>query len=427
MTCIRLLVLSLVVAALAACPKPLDNGDGKDKPDAGPSVITCDDESDCPANQPTCQFGVCVKECAANAGCDEVPGTFCDPASHVCAPGCRTSAECGGGQVCTVGACVDGAGCGSKCDCEVGQVCNAGQCDDPPAQCTNADDCGRGAGADDASCNAYSCDGFSFTCVDLSPDPCTNADDCFGRLGCEDGCLCTPSQQCVPDAACTIATERDDCGIGFYCNNDLRCAAIPVCTQDTDCDEFSLTCDEGSGKCTRPQSCTATADCAGFPPTTYCDTRVAPSFCAVPNCINGGQTCNAGTQECSADGRCVPIGTGDPCTNDSACPADQYCASNGACAPGCRNDSTCPPNQSCNSAHTCVGALQGLNGPCGGDEECQVGLVCYQNTCQESCDAYDIASCDNQPCCTLTAKPCCNFFHVCTDGTDGTFDGCFEL
>lgn len=414
----------LCLLVLSACPEKIE--EQPDPEEQGPTLIPCAAPEECPEAQPTCRFGLCARECQADAACDAVPGTYCS-AQQICEPGCRSSAECTGGTVCQSGTCVEGASCGDKCDCPVGQVCIGTSCASPPEACSGPADCPRGPLTPEDVCDAYRCDGFTNTCLETTPTPCANADDCFGRLGCEAGCLCTPNQQCVPDADCTIATERDDCGVGFYCDASLVCAAIPVCSADNDCAAAGLTCDEPRNICVRPQQCTVSADCTATPPTTFCDTRTQPSFCAVPNCLNQGVTCNA-SQACSADGRCVTQGTGDPCTTDGTCPDDQYCAlvnGTGACATGCRGngDPECGVNESCNAAHECedTGGLQPVGGPCpDGDGDCQAGLVCYDGSCAESCEGYNVDECAGQGCCSLTAKPCCNLAHVCSDGFFGT-------
>jgi hypothetical protein len=181
--------------------------------------------------------------------------------------------------------------------------------------------------------------------------------------------------------------------------------------------------------CVRPQQCTTSPDCASATPATHCDTRTTPSYCAIPNCINGAVSCGSG-QTCAADGRCVTQGTGDPCTTDTTCPADQYCAfvnGTGACAPGCRGNGDCNVNELCNAAHDCVasGTLQPINGPCDDDSNCQDGLKCYNASCQESCDQFDPGSCAGQAgCCALSAKPCCGILSgTCWDGLAGN---CFD-
>jgi hypothetical protein len=336
------------------------------------------------------------------------------------------SAECGDGELCQQGTCAAGAGCATKCDCAVGQVCVAGTCDDPPPTCGNAtDDCPRNPG--ETCSEIYRCESFAHECQLLAPAECTEADDCFGLVGCEEGCVCSPNGDCVPDAACTVATERDDCGAGRYCTGDLSCASTPFCASQSDCDAAGLVCDTNQAICTRPAECTTSGDCTALPPTTYCDTDGAPPFfCAVPNCLNGGTTCSA-PQVCQSDGRCVTEGTGDECTTHATCPADQYCAlvdDEGHCALGCRDDTGCDLNDECNAENQCqaTGSLQPLNGPCEEDGECQVGLKCsFSGSCVEDCGAWEQGECDPQgdDCCALSAKRCCNPLGECSDGFAG--------
>lgn len=410
--------LSVLVAGCNGCGTSLGPEDAG--VDAGPQLISCTDASECPVDVPECSFGVCKRPCAANDACPD-PSTFCDAATGYCAPGCRDSSTCGDGTVCSAGACIESQGCATKCDCATGQVCVAGSCQAPPPTCTGPQDCGRGPTNPD-ECEDYACNGFTQQCFDPDPTPCAVNADCTGRPGCAGGCTCTGSGTCAPEVDCTVPNEATDCGADFYCDGNGACQALPACDDEGDCTSAGLSCNVGRQRCERTRACTTSTECT-VAPSTYCNTTVG--FCAMPLCNNGGITCTPTTETCSADGRCVPVGTGATCTSDLACPTDQYCASNGQCAVGCRDNSSCTSGQSCNGAHQCTGGGGGggLGATCtnaGGqpdDTLCQVGLFCglISGTCQEGCEA-ESTDCATDGCCQLTGQGCCNlviFLHVC--------------
>jgi hypothetical protein len=418
MLALRPLLVVVALVALGAapgCPKPID--EVTDAGPTGPQLITCTDVSECPgfvegaAQQQVRCDGVCLTICS---GVDEVcpRGFFCD-AAGVCDIGCRPGpGECAADELCVQGECRASSGqqCATKCDCQPGEVCTGGACLPAGNSCDTAADCPRGP-ADD--CEAFSCNGFTDTCFDPSPTPCTAAVDCVGRPGCTGGaaCTCTGNGACVPDVDCTAADENATCGAGNFCDGNGDCQALPACANDTEC-PAGLTCNEGAARCERPQACTIPADCT-IPPTTFCE----DNFCAIPNCNNGGTTCQA-NQDCSADGRCVAAGTGATCANDSACPNDQFCnfsLSPSQCSLGCRDDGFCPQGQVCNGARQCVteggGGNGGFGADCLDDSECQSNLLCgtFTFTCAEQC-LLD-PSC---PLCTAANGSCtCNGLGFC--------------
>ena len=385
--------------------------------DAGPQVISCTDASECPIDVPECSYGVCKRPCAANDACTD-PSTFCDAASGYCAVGCRDSSTCGDGTVCSAGNCIESQGCATKCDCVAGQVCVGGACQAPPATCTGPQDCPRGP-TEPEECEDYACNGFTQQCFDPDPTPCAVNADCTGRPGCAGGCTCTGSGICASSVACTAQNESSTCGAGFYCDGNGACQALPACTAEGDCSALELTCNVGRQQCERAHPCTAATeatDCT-VAPSTYCNT--AAGFCAVPLCNNGGITCTPTTESCSADGRCVPAGTGATCTSDTTCLSSQYCAANGQCAVGCRDNSSCTGGQTCNGAHQCVGGgtTGGWGATCTGNGDCMGGLFCglFSGICQEACET-ETTDCATDGCCQLSGQPCCvnAFVNICS-------------
>lgn len=408
------------VVVVAGCPRPLDAG-----VDAGPvdsPFVTCSDVSECPGfvQDATTQVvrcdGVCLTICnGADEACPALQ--FCD-ANGTCAVGCRESSECGD-QLCVAGTCQDGSSqCATKCDCQVGEVCNVdGQCVAAGVSCNASADCPRGPVGPADDCEAFTCSGFTHLCSDPTPTPCALSADCVGRPGCTGGavCTCTASGACVPDVDCTAATEIAACGADNFCDGNGDCQALPVCAVDGDCAAAGLTCNEGLGKCERPQACTSSTQCTSLP-TTFCN--LDEGFCAQPTCTNGGTICNA-DQSCSADGRCVTQGTGTACSGDATCPADQFCnftLNPDQCAVGCRDNLSCPINQDCNGAHQCAGGSAGgqFGDSCTADGDCQAPMICglATGTCAEPC--FDATECIA---CAATNGSCrCNLFGFCSPG-----------
>jgi len=387
------LVVLVGVVVLAGC-----QGKIIDKADAGPVgpvLQACSDVSECPgfiegaATQVVRCDGVCLTICN---GVDEVcpAGFFCDR-NGTCDVGCRAGpGECAEGEFCVAGKCTAGGGqdCATKCDCNPGEICTDGQCVPASNSCTDGNDCPRGPRTPTDDCEAFSCNAFSDQCFDPTPTPCTAAADCVGRPGCLAGvvCACTGNGACVPDVACTPQTEAADCGAGNFCDGAGACQALASCAADAECTANGLTCNEGSGRCERPQACNLSVDCT-TPPTTHC----ADGFCTIPTCNNGAVTCNA-DQDCSADGRCVAEGTGTPCTGDGTCLANQFCnftLSPAQCAIGCRDNSSCPGTEICNGDRQCSadGAGGGFGDTCGGGGSCQSPLICglITGNCAETC------------------------------------------
>lgn len=422
---LALLGLAALELSGALCRTTVDVADGGvDGGSGGPQALTCESADECPdPNNYDC-LGVCLQRCASDAVCKLTE--YCSGRGY-CEPGCRDSSTCSDGKVCVAGSCQDpgsAGACGTKCDCLPGQICRDGVCQAPPDTCSSPDDCGRGQGD---RCEAYQCNGFTGQCFDPDPQPCADADDCTGRPGCEGGCLCTPAGQCVPGGACTVDTEDADCGSGFYCDDNLECAVLPACAQDSDC-QGGLTCNLGTQQCQRPRPCASPQDCTAAP-ATYCNTQLPTARCEVPTCLNGGLTCNAQTEQCSQDGRCVPQGTGSACTSDAQCPNDvwpdtQYCSfasGQGECTPGCRSNASCPQGQSCNGARQCVTSGGGGGGgggqygaTCTSDGDCQAGLICglFSGTCTEQCPTA-CADCSGGACCGLSGQPFCNSVGFC--------------
>ena len=421
--------LALLPAALllagSNCNAPQSDAGTTDAGTGGPQLVTCATIDDCPDQQNYDCVGVCLYKCADDTIC--AAGEYCSDSGY-CERGCRDSSTCDPGEVCTAGNCIpaeNAASCGSKCDCEAGQVCTDGLCVAPPESCNSSEQCGRGP---DDNCEAYSCNGFTNTCFYPNPPPCEDESDCAGRPGCEDGCACTPSGQCLPSVACTVDSEADDCGAGNYCNADLACEPLPACTDDSACSPLGLVCNTVASVCERANPCVDDTGCTNAP-ATYCFIDPpAEGVCTIPNCINGGVTCQDGFTCNQTSGICENEGGGDTCTSNSQCspalwPDSEYCfvepgQTEGSCTPGCQSTvASCPDGTVCNSDRQCVtdtggGGQLGLDGDsCNDSSECAPGLVCHllgfcKETCGPASDPCDPATDAN--CCSLTGYPVCS-------------------
>jgi hypothetical protein len=415
--------VTVLILVASGCRRPI-----ADTPDAGPDTndefVVCADVAEClqlpgATEQNVRCDGVCIFVCNGVDEACPAQNMFCDT-NGLCAFGCRDSSRCNqnAGEVCRSGVCtVAAAECTSKCDCDPGELCVDEQC--VPATtdtCQGSNQCPRGPKTPTDKCEAYSCNGFTDTCVDLNPQGnlCTTAADCVGRPGCLGGnsCACTQAGACVRDAACTPQTESTACGFGNFCDANNRCQPLPACTQPSDCTGQGLVCNSGTGFCERSQPCVGNTDCT-IAPNTICD----DGFCTIPTCLNGGQTCTA-PLTCNAQGRCSQPGTGVTCTSDAPCQANQFCdLQSQECRVGCRNNAACPSGQICDGNRQCIVDGGGGGGGQFGDDcvdptECQAPMICgiLSGTCAEPC----ASPADCVACSARSGSECrCNGFGFC--------------
>jgi hypothetical protein len=399
-------------------------GDGDGDGD-GDGLIACDTVEQCPNATDYACLGVCLQICADNTACPL--DAYCN--LGFCRQGCRDALACDvtADEICVDGNCVpraSAAACGDKCDCDVGDICVAEVCQAPPAECSSAADCPRAPG-DEATCNAFACNGFTQECFYPNAPPCDDDDDCVGRPGCTgDACVCNAGGQCIVPTPCTLATEGDDCGNDQYCSAAAVCDLLPSCSDDAPCAPLGMFCNVPLERCERAVACVGDPDCTTAP-NTYCDLALTSPACVVPTCLNGGVTCGANLV-CNGVGTCVPdTSSTDTCTSNLECdqspwPNTEYCAkapgeNTGVCTPGCPNNAACPSGSSCDGDHQCVqdgSTTPGAAGEaCAETADCQAGLVCHltDGVCLETCGGFG-ETCDpasDPNCCDLTGWPIC--------------------
>ena len=217
------------------------------------------------------------------------------------------------------------------------------------------------SGAPDEVC-APDCDGKS-----------CGADGCGGTCGdCGPGELCQLGT-CVPEGGCETI---DDC-LPRVCGADGECTD---CTDDADCAEAGLVCNEDSGHCV---DCVEDEDC---PEGLICD--------AVYLCV-----------ECLTADDCGPW---DECV-DNSCVGPALCESSKDCA----DDEVCWKEEG-----ICVECVE--------DADCEDGFRCTENVCEEilfcdsdkDCKDYDMV-CDKDlgECVDCLGDADCADDHFCMDAT----------
>ena len=301
------------------------------------------------------------------------------------AVGCSGPADCGGGELCCEGTCVEANCCdsddcgGDLCcggDCTTDECCDDGDC--------GGDDCCSGSCCDagEACCDGECCDAGDVCCGDDGCCPAAReccGDECCppGELCCASGCVeaeCCPEDEC--DGAC--------CDPGALCCGVVCCDVGDLCCDENCCDAGALCCDDNC-----------------------CDVG---AVCCDNTCCDVGEQCCDGEEEdlcgvCCDDGDCgggevCCDGTCTECCGDADCDGGDICCNNTYCA-GCCDDGNCGGGEVC-----CDGAC--VEGECCEHADC--GDVCCDGVCAECCEDVD---CGIVPCCAGT---CCAVGELCCGG-----------
>ena len=419
--------LHLIVALIAATAFACDRGGKAGMP--GPTdsgvveQIACTMNSDCPPAN-LCSDGFCepVIGCNVDDDCAAV-GKVCHSTRGFCVE-CdgKHENECPMGQTCQFDFTCVGAGgsdggvgdastcsgtCSTRDDCDTGLVCSGNSCCPPPARCVTADDCP----ANSPECNAAT--GLCF-----GGDSCLSDQDCVDKPGCP-GSLCACDQvsagqpgtcrprsdECQSDQDCLNMGAYD----GKYCAvraQPKTCLEAPTCTEEIDCAQFLLVCDQmmgsaSQGRCVNGAACPMGNEC---PANQTCQ----DGQCVGQNCINTPNLCGMGENCNTQTGRCE-MGGNTSCTDNSDCPQGQYCnTSANVCLPGCRDNSDCPMGAICDANNQCVQQPGGYCGPCQTDADCPGGLSCglISQQCKQRCQSASDCTFDPSASCTFFFCSC---------------------
>jgi hypothetical protein len=199
------------------------------------------------------------------------------PASQCANPG-----DCGDGQACVNGACVDmalGSACNRSRDCPEPTLCS-GVCTD------------RGAGV-----------------VGM---PCLDHFDCDVGLDCQRGyCIagCFSDSQCGPGEVCANTVCVPD-------------TPAPECTRDDQCISPQRCAGGACADCITSRDCASGEQCDVVPAVAACIAGL-PCSQDVPLTCPVGFVCCGGSA--AAPGECVPAGSGLACAGRGDCGADEFC------------------------------------------------------------------------------------------------------
>ncbi|HEU5180318.1 MAG TPA: hypothetical protein VFW45_05980, partial [Candidatus Polarisedimenticolia bacterium] len=223
------------------------------------------------------------------------------------------------------------AGSGSKCDCTdlsfagLLDPCVTGFCDDDNA-CT-ADDCDSSGG--EATCHNVPVEEGS-ACDDGTL--CTDSDQCrLGvctgtPVGCDDGNGCT-HDFCDPATGCSHTNNADSCDDNVFCNGAGSCSDGSCSSPGDPCPAQGKVCDEVNDRCSE---CIADENCSGpGAPVCHPETGVCVGCNVTSDCQDPSHPfCDAGTNTC------VECLTNAECVNGNFCDGSEVCTSGVCSSPG---------------------------------------------------------------------------------------------
>ncbi|MBW2980755.1 hypothetical protein KY360_05045 [Candidatus Woesearchaeota archaeon] len=163
-------------------------------------------------------------------------------------PECVVDDDCGEGEACTEGACVEvipPPECVEDADCEEEEVCTEGACEAvvppaDPAECVEDADCEEGEACTEGACEAAPAD------PPADPAECVEDGDCEEEEVCTEGAC----EAVVPPADPAECVEDADCEEEEVCTEGACEAVVPPadpaeCVEDADCGEGEA-CTEGA-------------------------------------------------------------------------------------------------------------------------------------------------------------------------------------
>ncbi len=348
--------------------------------------------------------------CNPSAGCVDAsdpcaPPSFCDENSDACVE-CLTDAHCSdglfcnGAEVCVSGLCQPGMA--PNCDDNI--ACTIDMCNEFIDQCTHGPEhtlCSDGNACTDDTCDP------ALGCV-FTPDDanaCTDGNICSVMDACVGGtCIGTPLDCSGMETDCTIGVCNLGTGVcealptyeGGPCNDGMFCTMGDVCVSGT-CTGTPLSCDD-SVSCTVDACDEANNVCVHAASDELCDDD---AFC------NGTETCHP-TNGCNA-------GT-PPCGDAIACTIDTCDENQDACI-YTPDDNLCQNGQYCDGVESCDANLGCQDGT---DPNCDDGIACTIDTCDEAADQCDHtpdnSSCSNGQFCD--GAEICDALVGCQDAVD---------
>ncbi len=263
---------------------------------------------------------------------------------------CARDADCGGGEVCILGASSDDT-VEPRCGPTLGRGRAGQRCDVEAGVCDNG--CRNGLCLNDNLCSSV-CRGdadcpVDWTClpqagVDGGPGYglCVNVRTCEDDVGdCAAGDVCVPTRHPVENRTFRICIEATGGrAVGDPCDDPEQCEGA-LCL---------------GGRCSR--ACDDDGDCGSYPcePTRIPGLPGDVAICAVAETACGRASDCAGDLTCTfvVDGDlsrsiCAPVDggvAGAPCRGAGDCRAG-YCLESGACTDVCRDDRDCPAAMRC--------------------------------------------------------------------------------
>ncbi len=431
---------------------------------------TCDALLDCQAGTaPNCDDGVSCTDDSCNevtdscdnivndANCDD--GLYCNgvetcDAALDCQAG--TAPNCDDGVACTDDSCNETT---DTCDnlandvnCDDGLYCNGAETCDALLGCQagTAPDCDDGVACTDDSCNET-----TDTCDNLTNDAncddgvfCNGAETCDAVLGCQAGTApdCNDGVACTLDDCYSVTDACRHIPVDEACDDAVFCNGVETCDVLLGCQPASADpCDDGVG-CTIDTCDDVTDTCTNTPDDAACDDG---QYC------NGAETCDvlldcqAGTNPCTDPGApecdetndiCVACLVDADCDDGINCTDDSCDQGTGICN-NIPNDAICDDGLHCNGAETCD-VLLGCQA--GTAPNCDDGVTCTEDSCNETTDACDniandancddglycngVETCDAVLDCQAGTAPDCNDGVTCTDDScNETTDTCDNI
>ncbi|MCK9462065.1 MAG: hypothetical protein M0R80_20760 [Proteobacteria bacterium] len=349
---------------------------------------------------------------------DPVGSGYCSDDPE-CGAGCVTNDDCDNGLYCDGAEVCDDGDCMPGSDpCASGDECN-NTCNETTDTCFSAYGTDCGDPTDTACDNPDFCDGAGNCLDDLEPDGtscdddvfCDGIDTCDGAGNCEsDGDPCPPITADPEDEVCQA------------CNESLN---VCLSAAGTGCNDGNL--------CTQTDQCNAIGECVGTNPVVCTSDQCYARACNTSTGLCDQTNFAAGTlcydtdpcdiDTCDGAGNCAD-GAPRPCDDTNGCTAD-------ACQ-------ACVPGPGCNSYEgsgwQCGYNAAAMNGTaCIDGNDCTVGDVCSGGSCASgaaySCAAFDTSTTD----CVTSAcvsdgdgTPACPLSNLASGTSCQDSDGCTQ-